>query len=159
MRLTSLRESPSAFASTYEAALNRSSESWSEQADTTAQGSDRATFIAFSGDSPIGIAALYRDKERMDVGEVLQVWVSPEYRSKGIAIDIMDAVFQWAGENGFRAVLATIAKGNERALRFYRKYGFNILDGASLDGPDDPVLMKEIEVDQEASDNPDKPRL
>lgn len=95
----------------------------------------------------------------MDVGEVLQVWVSPEYRSKGIAIDIMDAVFQWAGENGFRAVLATIAKGNERALRFYRKYGFNILDGASLDGPDDPVLMKEIEVDQEASDNPDKPRL
>ena len=159
MRLTSLRESPSAFASTYEAALNRSSESWSEQAGTTAQGSDRATFIAFSGDSPIGIAALYRDKERMDVGEVLQVWVSPEYRSKGVAIDIMDAVFQWAGENGFRAVLATIAKGNERALRFYRKYGFNILDGASLDGPDDPVLMKEIEVDQKASDNPDKPRL
>jgi hypothetical protein len=58
IRLASLRESPSAFASTYESALNRSSESWSEQADSTAQGSDRSTFIAFSGDSPIGIAAL-----------------------------------------------------------------------------------------------------
>lgn len=121
MRLTSLRESPSAFASTYESALNRSYESWSDQADSSAQGSDRSTFIAFSGDSPIGIAALYRDKERMDVGEVLQVWVSPEYRSKGVAIDIMDAVFRWAGENGFRMVLATVAKGNERAMRFYRK--------------------------------------
>ena len=145
MRLTSLRESPSAFASTYESALNRSSESWNEQADSTARGSDRSTFLAFSGDSPIGIAALYRDKERMDVGEVLQVWVSPEYRSKGVAIDIMDAVFRWAGENGFRTVLAIVAKGNERALRFYRKYGFNFADGTSIDGPDDLVLMKEIE--------------
>ena len=159
IRLMSLSESPYAFASTYESALNRSSESWREQADSTAQGSDRATFIAFSGDSPIGIVALYRDKERMDVGEVLQVWVSPEYRSKGVAIDIMDAVFRWAGENGFRAVLATIAKGNERALRFYQKYGFNVLDRASLDGPDDPVLIKEIEVEQDDSDNADKSRV
>ena len=47
MRLTSLRESPHAFSSTYESALNRTAESWSEQADSTAQGSDRSTFIAF----------------------------------------------------------------------------------------------------------------
>jgi hypothetical protein len=73
LRLTSLRESPHAFTSSYESALKRSSESWAEQADSTALGSNRATFIAFSGDSPIGIAAFYRDKERMDVGEVLQV--------------------------------------------------------------------------------------
>lgn len=150
IRLASLRESPSAFASTYESALNRSSESWSEQADSTAQGLDRATFIAFAGDSPIGIAALYRDDERMDVGELLQVWVCPEYRSKGIAIEIMDAIFRWAGENGFRTVLASVAKDNERALRFYRKYGFSLLVGASLHGRDDPVLTKEIKLEQPA---------
>ena len=144
IRLTSLRESPAAFVSTYESALNRTSDSWSQQADSTAQGSDCATFIAFSGESPIGIAALYRDKEIIDIGEVFQVWVSPEYRSKGVAVDIMDAVFRWAGENRFRAIRAIITKGNERALRFYRKYGFNVLDGASLEGPD-PVLIKEVE--------------
>jgi ribosomal protein S18 acetylase RimI-like enzyme len=144
IRLTSLRESPAAFVSTYESAVNRTSNSWSQQADSTAQGSDRATFIAFSGDSPIGIAALYRDKETIDIGEVFQVWVSPEYRSKGVAVDIMDAVFRWAGENGFRAIRATITKGNERALRFYRKYGFNVLNGTSFEGPD-PVVIKEIE--------------
>jgi RimJ/RimL family protein N-acetyltransferase len=146
LRLTSLYESPSAFASTYESALNRSYESWSEQADSTAEGSDRATFIAFSGGSPIGIAALYRDRQNMDAGEVLQVWVAPEYRSKGVGLDLMDAVFQWAGENGFRKIIATITKGNTRALRFYEKYGFNLADSASLDGPDDPILIKEIEV-------------
>jgi len=44
MRLTALCESPFAFASTYETALRRSPESWSEQANSTAQGSERCTF-------------------------------------------------------------------------------------------------------------------
>jgi RimJ/RimL family protein N-acetyltransferase len=144
IRLASLRESPSAFVSTYESALNRTSDSWSQQSDSTAQGSDRATFIAFADDTPIGIAALHRDKDTIDTGEVFQVWVSPEYRSKGVAADIMDTVFRWAGENGFREIRVTISKGNERALRFYRKYGFNVFDGASFEGPD-PVLVKEVE--------------
>ena len=159
IRLTSLHESPSAFASTYESALNRSCQSWIEQANSTAQGLDRAAFIAFSGDSPIGIAALYRDKEKMDVGEVLQVWVAPEYRSKGVALDLMDAVFQWAGGNGFRKIIATITKGNTRALRFFRKYGFNLVDGVSLDGTDDPILMQKIwaepiRIDRSGKDQP-----
>ena len=147
MRLTALREAPYAFSSTYESALRRSPESWSEQADSTAQGSDRATFIAFSGDSQIGIAALYRNPEGTDVGEVLQVWVAPEYRGKGVAFDLMDAVSQWASENGFQMIIATIMKENTRAIKFYRKYGFDLADGVSLDGPDNPVLMKEIKVE------------
>jgi len=150
MRLTALCESPFAFASTYEAALRRSPESWSEQADSTAHGSDRSTFIAFSDDSPIGTAALYRIGEGNDVGELLQVWVSPEYRGKRVARALMNAVFQWASANGYRAVVATIAKGNTRALRFYQKYGFRPEGEASLDGPDDPgVLVKVIDVERE----------
>ena len=46
----------------------------------------------------------------MDVGGLLQVWVCPEYRSKGVAIVIMDTVFGWAGKNGFRAVLASVGE-------------------------------------------------
>jgi len=146
MRLTALRESPFAFASTYKAALRRSPESWSEQANSTAQGSDRCTFIAFSDDSPIGIAALYRTEEN-DVGELLQVWVSPEHRGKGVARDLMDAVFQWASANGFRTAVATIGKGNMRARRFYQQYGFKPESEASLDGADNPsVLVKAIDA-------------
>jgi RimJ/RimL family protein N-acetyltransferase len=145
MRLASLRESPSAFVSTYESARRRSPESWSEQADSTSQGSNRSTFFAFSGGSPIGIAALYRNGEGTDIGDLLQVWVYPEYRGQGVAIDIMDVVFQWAGENGFRTVVATITKGNARAQRFYQNYGFKPASEASLDGPDAPVvLVKEV---------------
>jgi hypothetical protein len=84
IRLTALRDSPFAFATTYESAVNRSADSWREQADSTAKGSDRATFIAFSDDLPIGIAALYRDKDRVGVGEVLQVWVTPDLGAKAL---------------------------------------------------------------------------
>jgi ribosomal protein S18 acetylase RimI-like enzyme len=148
VRLMSLREAPYAFSSTYESALQRSSKSWSEQADATAQGSDRSTFIAFSNDSPIGIAALYRHSEGTEVGEVLQVWVAPEYRNAGVASKLMDAIFQWAGENGFRTIIANVTKKNTKALEFYRKYGFNLADDASLGDSDDFVLMKKVVVEQ-----------
>jgi hypothetical protein len=112
IRLESLLESPSAFSSTYESALNRSSASWSDQADSSARASNRATFVAFAGDSPIGIAALYRNTEKVETGELLQVWVSSEYRSKGVALKIFDAVFHWAAVNDSRTIVASVAKGN-----------------------------------------------
>ena len=146
IRLNSLHQSPSAFGSTYESALRRSPESWREQADGAAQGSDRATFMAFSGDAPIGISALYRDGKGTGTGEMLQVWVSPEYRGRGVAIEIMDAVFQWAAENGLKTVIALVAKDNARALSFYRKAGFQLANDFSPDVPNAFVLMKEIDA-------------
>jgi ribosomal protein S18 acetylase RimI-like enzyme len=151
MRLASLRESPFAFGSTYESAVQRRPESWAEQADGTARGSDRSTFIAFCGEAPTGIAALYRIGEGSDVGELLQVWVSPEHRSQGVAVDLMDAVFQWAGENGFRTVVACVRQENARALRFYQEYGFAPANSASGGGPDDLVVLAKGVADAQAA--------
>ena len=131
LRLTALRDAPYAFPSTYEVALNRSAESWREQAESTARGSDRATFIAFSDDLPIGMAALYRREDKAEEGELLQVWVSADYRGTRLAWDLMDACFQWAQENKFRVIVAGMTKGNARALKFYIKYGFSMLEETS----------------------------
>jgi RimJ/RimL family protein N-acetyltransferase len=143
MRLTSLHESPSAFSSTYELALKRTPESWDDQADQSAEGPDRATFLLFSENSPIGIAALYRDVNNNDTGEVIQVWVSPEFRGKGAAETLMEAVFGWARENGFRKVLAGINQGNERALRFYQRLGFKLVQETKEDGTGS-LLVKDV---------------
>lgn len=125
IRLTALKDAPYAFPSTYDSAIQRSAESWREQADRSALGSDRATFIAFSDDVPIGIAALYRIEDKIDSGELLQVWISPEYRGTKVTWDLMDTIFNWAGENNFRNVIAGVTKANSRALKFYAKYGFS----------------------------------
>jgi RimJ/RimL family protein N-acetyltransferase len=131
MRLTALQDTPYAFPSTYDAALQRSAESWREQAEGTAQGNDRATFIAFSEDVPIGMAALYRREDKADVGELLQVWVRTTFRGTRVAWDLMDEIFKWAGENNFRKVRAGVTKGNVRALAFYVKYGFSMMEESS----------------------------
>jgi RimJ/RimL family protein N-acetyltransferase len=145
IRLAALREAPHAFRSTYDSALCRTPKSWREQADSTACGPDRSTFLAFSDESPIGIAALYRLGRGSDTGELIQMWIAPEYRGHGIAEKIMDVAFQWAGDNQFRTVVAKVARHNARALRLYREYGFVPSKGALSNHLDDHVvLIKQI---------------
>ena len=131
IRLASLQDAPYAFGTTHEAALQRSEETWREKTDSTAQGTDRATFIAFSDDVPMGMAALFRIKGQAEIGELMQVWVAPEYRGTSAAWDLMDAIFKWAGENYFRKVIAGVTKVNARALTFYIKYGFSMMEETS----------------------------
>ena len=144
MRLASLQDAPYAFTTTYDSALQRSSEFWRERADSTAQGTDGATFIAFSNDVPIGMATLLRIKGQADVGEMMQVWIASEYRGTTAIWDLMDTIFQWARENNFRRILAGVTKGNDRALKFYIKYGFSILDESSANDSNGVYLMKEV---------------
>lgn len=145
IRLTALQEAPYAFSTTYESALQRSDESWREQVERTAQGSDRAAFIAVSEDTPIGVAALYRLEDQADVGEVFQVWVRPEYRGTSVARDLMDTIFEWAKANGFRRILAGVTRGNARALNFYTNYGFSVVDESSPNDSEGISLVKEVE--------------
>jgi ribosomal protein S18 acetylase RimI-like enzyme len=145
IRLKALQEAPYAFSSTYDSALRRSAESWREQAEGSTQGSDRATFMAFSEGLPVGITALYRREGQADAGEVLQVWVAPEFRGTRVAWDLMDVVFKWAGENNFRRIVAGVTKVNTRALRFYSKYGFSVIDEVSPEGANIVSLMKKVQ--------------
>jgi len=128
VRLEALRESPEAFATSYESALERSEESWIAQADGSSQGDDRATFLVM-GDQPIGLAGLYRDGNDPSAGELIQMWISPDHRGSAAAAELLEHVFTWAAECGMRTIRAEVTEGNTRALRFYEKHGFRQTDG------------------------------
>jgi RimJ/RimL family protein N-acetyltransferase len=147
IRLESLRESPAAFTTTYESALKRDSNSWISQADASAQGSDRATFIVFIN-RPIGLVALYRDTENPHQGELIQMWISPDHRGSSVATDLMNHVFEWASRHDFHTIRAEVTEGNLRAFRFYEKYGFERVDSDRSD----IILTKKVE--QGAAANP-----
>jgi ribosomal protein S18 acetylase RimI-like enzyme len=142
IRLQALKESPGAFTTTYESALNRDFDSWIAQADGSARGSDRATFIVFA-DQPIGLAALYRDPDPDHAfrGELIQVWVSADYRGSSVATELLDHIFEWASHNNFRLVRAQVTPANSRAFHFYEKYGFQPV------GSDEgiAILTKEVQ--------------
>jgi len=127
-RLAALKDAPYAFSSSYENTLKRSPDSWIEQADESTNGSDKATFIVFSDDKPIGMAALYRIEKQANTGELLQVWIDANYRGSGIAKQLMDEIFNWAGKNNFNKIIAGVTKPNPRAIQFYINYGFSIAD-------------------------------
>jgi len=141
-RLRSLLDSPEAFATTHEAAAQRDAASWAAQADASATGGNRATFIVF-GDTPLGLAAVYRDGDNSSEGELLQVWISPELRGTGMALRLLEVAWAWAMENGFSLIRAEVKSDNARALRFYEKCGFHPAeDRPSAD--DSLVLIKPV---------------
>jgi ribosomal protein S18 acetylase RimI-like enzyme len=123
VRLKSLRESPEAFATSYESALERDDDSWRAQADASASGSDRATIVVLA-DRPVGLGAIYRDLDRPLEGELIQVWVSPECRGSEVAAELLHALLHWAAANRFETIRADVTPNNPRALRFYEKHGF-----------------------------------
>jgi len=123
IRLEALRESPEAFATSYESALKRNDESWIAQAEGSAHGDDRATFLVMD-EEPVGMAALYRDAADHTEGELIQMWIAPAYRGSSLAVDLLRHVSNWAAERGIKSVRAEVTEGNTRALRFYERQGF-----------------------------------
>ena len=144
IRLESLREAPYAFGATYDAVVQRNEETWREKADSTAQGSDGATFFVFSDEMPIGMAALLRIPDQAEAGELIQVWVSTEYRGTRAAWNLLDTIFEWAEENHFQRIIAGVTKGNDRALKFYTNYGFSISNELSAGDKGGVYLVKEV---------------
>ena len=147
LRLEALKDSPEAFATRYESALQRDDESWALQADSSAEGNDRATFIVFDG-RPIGLAAIYRDAGNPSIGELLQMWIAPSYRGTAVATDLLDHLFCWATRHSFSSIRAEVTQGNVRALRCYEKYGFRPLSPDTMNS----LLTKPVEPEGGATD-------
>lgn len=145
IRLASLKDAPYAFETTYESAVQRSDETWRERAESGAQGDDGATFLVFSDDRPIGIAAIFRSHGQIEMGELMQVWVSPDYRGSRVAWNLMDAIFGWAKENNFRRIIAGVTSVNPRAITFYTRYGFSRMADSAQSDSDSVYLIKEVE--------------
>lgn len=123
VRLRALQDSPDAFGATYESAMRRTEDSWREQVLQCATGSLRNTVLAFDGRHCIGIASLYREPDAKE-GEILQMWVAPEFRGTGTASNLVSELLQWAEAVGIQAVVLTVATTNDTARNFYEKCGF-----------------------------------
>lgn len=144
LRLEALRDSPEAFGTKLADALARDDRSWIDQADASAAGPDRATFVVVA-ERPSGLVALYRDASDPTTGELIQMWVAPELRGGPVARELLGAIFRWAGENGFLQVRAEVMADNLRALAFYRRHGFTEA-AAKADADASVVLVRAVEA-------------
>ena len=65
-------------------------------------------------------------------------------QATSVASDLMDFIFKWAGASNFRRIIAGVTKGNARALKFYTKYGFSVVEEASPNESGGVYLVKEV---------------
>ncbi len=93
----------------------------------------------FSG-SPI-----YRDGNQSDVGELVQMWISPDYRGSSVSSDLLDGLFEWASLNGFSRIKAEVQKDNSRAIHFYHRYGFVPSNEEAFHSDSSIMLTKHVE--------------
>ena len=88
--------------------------------------------VAKDGERVIGFAGYgpYRDSTMPDCGEVYAIYLLKEYHGRGIGYRLMKAAEQQL--NGYGRIALWVLEGNERAIRFYERYGFSF-DGVSAD--------------------------
>jgi GNAT superfamily N-acetyltransferase len=163
LRLAALRDPVAhlAFTETYEEAAAKPDSFWRERAARAAEGAAGAQQIIAEG--PDGewvgtLTVLVEEPGTTDwagfpverkQGHVVGVFVRPEERGNGLTDVLFDAGLQWAWAAGVERVRLIVHEENGRALRFYRRAGFEPsgvtvpLDGQSGESELEFVLDRE----------------
>ena len=85
--------------------------------------------VAKDGGRVIGFVGCgaYRDETLPGYGEVFAIYVLKEYHGQKVGYELMNAALERLSD--YRKVAVWVLKGNDKAIRFYERYGFRF-DGA-----------------------------
>lgn len=129
VRLAALADAPAAFGSNLAREQAYATSDWRAFLDRHS-----AVFLAEDTDgSAKGMVGAHPDDHDPGRAWLVAMWVHPEYRGSGVADALVRAVIDRAAQSGLQVSLRCMAD-NERALRFYRRLGFQVT-GASLEAP------------------------
>jgi GNAT superfamily N-acetyltransferase len=135
VRLGALGDAPEAFSSTLERETAFADDTWQERTRDGAEGIKSFCTIALDAEEPAGIAVGLSDANDASKAYLVSMWVAPACRGTDIARLLVDAVAGWAAGAGALVLLAGVTSGNERALAFYKKVGFETFTGPRPDHP------------------------
>ncbi len=82
------------------------------------------TLVAKDREKVVGFAVYgpSRDEDLKDAGEVVAIYVLSAYTGRGIGYRLMNEAFARLSE--YDTILVWVLEKNERAIRFYQRYGF-----------------------------------
>ena len=91
--------------------------------------------IAKDGDKVIGFVSYgaYRDNSLFGHGEVFAIYVLEEYQGKKVGYELMNAALDKLTD--YEKIAVWVLKGNDKAIHFYQKYGFQ------FDGVDTEIML------------------
>src|SRR5690606_17230776 len=80
--------------------------------------------VAYAAEMPVGCGCLKKFDEATI--ELKRMFVSDEYRGKGIASKILNELEQWAKELGYKQIILETGTLLTEANNFYKKHGYGI---------------------------------
>jgi len=118
IRLESLRDTPQAFGATFADANSWPWTRWQQVADQWHY------FLAERDGVVVGMISGACHEELPGVCSMYGMYVTPEVRGTGLAARLVEAVAQWARDQGTSQLLLHVTTEVARARAFYEKIGF-----------------------------------
>ena len=119
-RLNALKDSPDAFASTYETTSTLTDVAWQSRIEKL-DFDTNYPIAAFRNDQVAGMAWVMLEA---DIANLFQMWVAPNCRGLGIGAAILDDAIRWATRQGAKVIHLGVTVGDTPARRLYESVGF-----------------------------------
>lgn len=146
VRLRALRDTPSAFSSTYEEELRLTDADWLERALRWNR-EKGIGLLAMDGSLGCGIAGSFLDEDDGTRAQLISMWTDPAYRQQGVGRLLVNEIAGWARLRGADLLQLMVTSSNEAAMRFYQRLGF-ARTGRTEPYPNDSRLI-EYEMSRE----------
>jgi GNAT superfamily N-acetyltransferase len=117
LRLQALRDTPTAFGSTYEREVAFTEADWRDRTF----GGDGVSVLAFLDGVAVGMGGGYRDLPGWL--HVVAMWTAPEWRGHGAGSAVLEHLKAWSAGRGLRVHL-DVETTNQGARRLYERAGF-----------------------------------
>ena len=117
LRLEALQDSPDAFWTLYEEAVDRSDAEWHEWTTFPCH-------VALEDGRLVGMVAAFAHEDDPTTAELIAMFVTPAARGRGIASALVDAQLAWARAEGFERVSLMVNVEQGSAFRLYERCGF-----------------------------------
>jgi ribosomal protein S18 acetylase RimI-like enzyme len=142
IRLAALKDTPSAFASTWQQEAALTDSQWLERAQRSEDGDTQTIVIAVDDDGrSVGLAGGYRPGDLGADAELISMWVAPDCRGRKISPELVRAVLAWAESHRAGSVGLWVNAANRPAISLYEKEGFR-RTGEVAKLPSDPTQQE-----------------
>jgi len=130
LRLEALQDSPNAFWTLHEEAVQRTDDDWREWTTFPCH-------VALEDGRLVGMVAAFAHEEDPRTAELIAMFVTPAARGRGIGAALVDAQLAWARAEGFERIRLMVNVEQGSAFRLYERCGFRDTGEQSLlrDGP------------------------
>jgi ribosomal protein S18 acetylase RimI-like enzyme len=140
VRLEALKESPSAFGSTYAREAAFTEEEWLARLERW-NGEMGVGFLAMDSRVECGIAGGLLNLEDETRAQLVSMWTAPTHRRHGVGQLLVDAVVDWARSRKIKTLTLMVVSTNGPAIRFYEQLGF-ARTGRTDPYPNDPSIVE-----------------